>query len=520
MNDSAPASQDKTCSRCGLSIGQVGSFTYWIFKEGRCQCDSSSSDPGRSPAKTSAPNIPGNQLLNDRYELVECVGRGAMGYVYKGLDVTNGQYVALKLMRPELSQNELAVKRLMREVAVVSSLSHSNLGMVHGYGQEKDGLPYLVMDFVEGQNLADIIKTDGPLKPARALEIFIQIAAGLDCAHLNGVIHRDIKPSNVIVQPKQSGQDRAVIVDFGFARILRDANDSLRLTQEGEAFGSPAYMSPEQCMGEPLDARSDLYSFGCLMYEALTGAPPLVGENVLATVAKQVREKPVSMRAHDHTIQQEIDEIVMKCLAKEPVLRYQKASDLRIDLDKLRHGSYVNATSKRAHKQAKTEVQPVDSQALRGTESIYQQRVAVLIAWVLLAAVLIGGMTGGIVWLVLQQKTAKEVQPNATTTGFQAQPPGDASGKHDQKSEQKPDPKPDPKPDQKAQQKPERTVDQRSSPKHKQEAAKSHPSGIAPHTTPSRRSVSEKGSSRPTRPRASSSSNSNWAQLKDLRNFK
>lgn len=445
-----------------------------------------------------------------------------MGYVYKGLDVTNGQYVALKLMRPELSQNQLAVKRLMREVAVVSSLSHSNLGLVHGYGQEKDGLPYLVMDFVEGQDLADIIKNEGQLKLARALEIFIQIAAGLDCAHLNGVIHRDIKPSNVIVQPKQNGQERAVIVDFGFARILRDANDSLRLTQEGEAFGSPAYMSPEQCMGEPLDARSDIYSFGCLMYEALTGAPPLVGENVLATVAKQVREKPVSMRAHDHTVPEEIDEIVMKCLAKEPVLRYQKASDLRLDLDKLRHGQYVNASSKRAQKHGKPEVQPVDSQALRGTESIYQQRVAVLIAWVLLAAVLIGGMTGGIVWLVLQQKTEKSADVTRADASVNSAPKTDrnadgTSGKTSARGEQK---------ESLHSEKPPQLGHAVGAARTgKVEQTKSHSPAAAPHVTPvSRHPASASRSSRPARTRnsssPSSSSVSNWAQLKDLRTFK
>ncbi len=161
------------------------------------------------------------------------------------------------------------------------------------------------------------------------------------CAHANGIIHHDLKPSNVIVQRKQSGQDRAVIVDFGFAGILRDATDTVRLTQEGEAFGSPAYMSPEQCLGEELDVRSDIYSFGCLMYETLTGAPPLVGDNVLATMAKQVRETPVSMRSHDPAISEDIDDIVLKCLSKEPVLRYQKTSDLRADLEKLTQGGYV-----------------------------------------------------------------------------------------------------------------------------------------------------------------------------------
>ena len=181
----------------------------------------------------------------------------------------------------------------------------------------------------------------------------------------------------------------------------------MRFTQEGEAFGSPAYMSPEQCLGEELDVRSDIYSFGCLMYEALTGAPPLVGDNVLATVAKQVRETPVSMRAHDSTISDDIDEVVLKCLSKEPLLRYQKASDLRVDLEKIKEGGYINSSGKRARKPLKTEKQSGESQSLRNTEDSYR-KVASLVAVVLLVAVLVGGITGGVVWLIMQKQAGTE----------------------------------------------------------------------------------------------------------------
>lgn len=403
MNESAPSPSDSICPRCGLKIGQVGSFTYWIFKDDRCQCPGAGSGQSGGQNSGHASPIsepPRKHVLNNRYELVECVGKGAMGFVYKGIDLTNGDLVALKIMRPELAANELAVKRLMREVAVVSSLSNSHLGQVHGYGQEKDGAPYLVMEFVEGQNLAEIIKEEGKLKVARALDIFIQICSGLMCAHTNGIIHRDLKPSNVIIQEKQNGQDRAAIVDFGFARLLSDAAETVRLTQQGEAFGSPAYMSPEQCLGEELDVRSDIYSFGCLMYETLTGSPPLVGENVLSTVAKQVRETPVSMRSHNPMIPEAIDDLVMKCLSKEPVLRYQKASDLRIDLEKIKSGDYVNVSAKRPNVVAKSE-KTQDSKALRSTEDGYR-KFASMAGIVLLTAVLVGGITGGVVWFIMQ----------------------------------------------------------------------------------------------------------------------
>jgi serine/threonine-protein kinase len=284
------------------------------------------------------------------------------------------------------------------------------------------------MEFVEGPNLAEVIKSSGNLKVGHALEIFMQICSGLMCAHTNGIIHRDLKPSNVIVQHKQNGQDRAVIVDFGVARILRDATDTVRLTQEGEAFGSPAYMSPEQCLGEELDVRSDVYSLGCLMYEALTGAPPLVGDNVLATVAKQVRETPVSMRAHDSAISEDVDDLVLKCLSKEPLLRYQKASDLRIDLEKIKEGGYVNSSAKRGRKPAKGEKQSGDSQSLRNTEDSYR-KVASLVVVVLLAAVLVGGITGGVVWFVMQKQagTERTVQvPDNPGANGQAKPPSNA----------------------------------------------------------------------------------------------
>lgn len=416
MTDIAPNTPENICSKCRLPFGHVGSFTYWIFKEGRCQCDDPAKaflDGNSRPSgldgnpKSGDINNASKKTLNNRYELIECVGRGAMGYVYKGMDQETGKVVALKLMRPELSRNELAVKRLMREVAVVSSLKNSHLGEVHGYGQEKDGLPYLVMEFVEGENLASVLSREKKLKQNRALNIFIQLCSGLMCAHLNGIIHRDIKPSNVIIQTRNDGHERATIVDFGFAGLLHEGTNSVRLTQDGEAFGSPAYMSPEQCLGEDLDVRSDIYSLGCLMYEVLTGVSPLVGENVLSTVAKQVRETPQSMRSHDSTIPPEMDELVLKCLQKEPLLRYQSASDLRIDLERIKNGEYVNAQRK-GYKPVRSD-KAGESKTLRGAEDGFS-KTASLISIVLLAAVALGGLTGGAVWMFMQSQV-KPDQP-------------------------------------------------------------------------------------------------------------
>ncbi|HNB21006.1 MAG TPA: serine/threonine-protein kinase [Candidatus Melainabacteria bacterium] len=440
MNESAPLTSDSICPRCGLKIGQIGSFTYWIFKDDRCQCPAVQAWASGEAAQSTPPP---KHILNNRYELIECVGKGAMGFVYKGIDLTTGDLVALKIMRPELAANQLAVKRLMREVAVVSSLSNSHLGQVHGYGQEKDGVPYLVMEFVEGKNLAEIISDEGKLKVARALDIFVQICSGLMCAHANGIIHRDLKPSNVIIQEKQNGQERAVIVDFGFARLLSDAAETVRLTQQGEAFGSPAYMSPEQCLGEELDVRSDIYSFGCLMYEALTGTPPLIGENVLSTVAKQVRERPVSMRSHNSSIPEAVDDLVMKCLSKEPVLRYQKALDLRVDLEKIKSGDYVNVSSKRPNVVVKSE-KSQETKSLRSTEDGYR-KFASLAFLVVVTAIVVGAITGGSVWFFMQSAGAPKASISVTAPAADSQqnavsketPPSFPAGANGQKSQPK-----------------------------------------------------------------------------------
>lgn len=413
MNENASPAPE-LCPRCGLKKGQIGSFTYWIFQDDRCQCQLQNSS-SQSNASASVPEIDGAKpILNDRYELIECVGQGAIGNVYRAIDLSSGRQVAIKAIRPGLAENELAVQRLIREVSIVSTLHHSNLGRVHGYGQEKDGLPYLVMEFVSGQELAEIIETEGKLSVGRAIDLFIQIASGLDCIHTNKVIHRDLKPNNIIVQPVPSGKERAVIIDFGFAGLLREPEQAIKLTLEGEAFGSPAYMSPEQCLGEALDARSDIYSLGCLMYEVLSGAPPLVGENVLSTVAKQVKEPPSSLRIHDASIPAEVDSIVMKCLAKEPVLRYQTASDLRSDLDKLKKGAYVSTPPVRSRSSRKSSSTQVETTTLRSSDILSGSRIKTLIGIVALVSIVAGGVAGFFVWLFLQGQQTQSALYNRT----------------------------------------------------------------------------------------------------------
>lgn len=343
-HETAVKSAEK-CSRCGLQIARPGSMTLWIFQEYCCSCAAPVPETQRIPAaKTDTPaKDPAKKILSDRYQLSEIVGRGGASVVYQAKDLETGQSVAIKLLRQDIAENEMAILRFQKEVRAAAELMHPNLGRIHGYGQDADGQPYIVMDLVEGENLAVLLKGESTLGVEKALNIFIQICEGLMYAHEKMVVHRDLTPSNIIVSHNEKGEVLPKIVDFGFAKIIGAEENALRLTQTGEVFGSPLYMSPEHCLGQELDVRSDIYSLGSLMYEALSGKPPLAGDNVLATVAKQVRENPVSMRDINASIPESIDCVVLKCLEKDPADRYQSVCDLMSDLQRVKSGKPIEA---------------------------------------------------------------------------------------------------------------------------------------------------------------------------------
>ncbi len=353
-NLSDDSRQQDVCSICGLQLGR-GSMTAWVLQQERCRCNTpnsaaieltSAQSPDSHKSMEAFPATTGNggQILNERYELLERLGHGGVGVVYKAKDLVTNQLVAVKLMRKELAEYEPALLRFKREVETTCELNHPNLGKIHGYGCDRAGQPYLVMELVSGENLADVLSKNGNrLEQKRALNLFIQICEGLAVAHGRSIIHRDLKPRNIIVYMDRHGHESAKIVDFGFARVDRDGSDSLSMTQSGEVFGSPLYMSPEHCLGQKLDVRSDIYSLGCLMYETLAGCPPLAGDNILATVAKQVKEEPQLLQKFDKSISKSLEGIVLKCLAKEPLMRYQSVCHLLDDLNKVKHGRLTSA---------------------------------------------------------------------------------------------------------------------------------------------------------------------------------
>lgn len=297
--------------------------------------------------KTGAPPLPTladprleliGQVVEDRYEITETLGKGGMSVVFKGRDRRLKKVVAIKVLMPHLSADPMSIQRFQQEATAASHLDHPNIVKVYNVGATASGLPFMAMDYLEGRSLSSVIKEKGRLEYFEALNIFVQLTGALAHAHEKGVIHRDLKPSNVILSSHGEETDVAKLVDFGIAKVLsQDGHTQAKLTQTGDIFGSPHYMSPEQCLGGELDERSDVYSMGCLMYEALTGRPPHTGDSTLQILHKHISETPASFKSllpvTDTSIQLEV--IVFKCLAPKRDERVQNMRQLKSELSKL-----------------------------------------------------------------------------------------------------------------------------------------------------------------------------------------
>jgi serine/threonine protein kinase len=267
-----------------------------------------------------------------KYVFLEEIGSGGMGVVYKARQSLLNRIVAIKTLHVErLSKDRIL--RFQREAEAASRLSHPNLVSIYDFGLTEQGRPYMVMDYLEGILLSELLKTKGSLSLSEAEPILSQICAGLACAHNQGVIHRDLKPSNVMVSSADSDSRSIKIFDFGIAKILDEKNNPT-LTQSGDIMGSPNYMSPEQIMGRTLDHRSDIYSLGCMLFELLTGVTPFVGKTSMEAALKQVNENPSTL--HDGSLGKifppELERVVSKTLEKDPEQRYQSVAQLQLDL--------------------------------------------------------------------------------------------------------------------------------------------------------------------------------------------
>ncbi|SHM08583.1 serine/threonine protein kinase [Caldanaerovirga acetigignens] len=266
------------------------------------------------------------KTLGNRYVVLEEIGGGGMAVVYKARCTLLNRIVAIKVLRPEYSHDENFVMRFRREAQAAASLSHPNIVNIYDVGQE-DGIYFIVMEYVEGKTLKELIREGAPLLPSKVIEIAKQICDALECAHKNKIVHRDIKPHNIIITP----EGMVKVTDFGIAR----ASTGSTITNTGGLIGSAHYLSPEQARGGFVDERSDIYSLGVLLYEALTGRVPFDGDSPVAVALKHIQEEPKPISQLIPGFPPALEQIVMKCISKSPDERFQKASELKRELAKV-----------------------------------------------------------------------------------------------------------------------------------------------------------------------------------------
>jgi serine/threonine-protein kinase len=280
------------------------------------------------------------EQLGDRYELGDLLGRGGMAEVHVGRDKRLGRSVAVKMLRPDLARDPSFQARFRREAHSAASLNHPSIVAVYDTGEDEyagNPVPFIVMEYVEGSTLRDLLASGNRLLPERALEIVDGILEAISYSHQHGIVHRDIKPANVMLT--RTGAVK--VMDFGIARAVADQGATM--TQTSAVIGTAQYLSPEQARGEQVDARSDIYSTGCVLFELLTGRPPFVGESPVSVAYQHVREEPVLPSSLDPDVPPAADAITLKALTKNREDRYQTADEMRADIRRAQTGQRVAA---------------------------------------------------------------------------------------------------------------------------------------------------------------------------------
>ncbi len=328
------------------------------------------------------------KVFNNRYRLKEKIGSGGMADVYLADDLLLNREVAIKVLHPQYAADPSFIQRFRYEAQAAANLNHPNIVNIYDWGNEGD-IYYIVMEYVEGRDLKQILLTEGRFMPERAAEIAAEICAALQFAHRQNLVHRDIKPHNIIITPM--GQVK--VMDFGIARV----GTGNGMTQTGTVMGTAQYISPEQAQGQAVDARSDIYSLGVVLYEMLLGRVPFDDDNAIAVAYKQVKEDPVPITLVDRSMPPALEAIVMKALAKNPENRYGSAQEMKADLLRWLEGMPVNATPVLAS----APVLPTESMAAAAVQDYNQENRSRPWVWVIaaLAAVLV--ITGIVLAIVL-----------------------------------------------------------------------------------------------------------------------
>ncbi|MFD8492464.1 Stk1 family PASTA domain-containing Ser/Thr kinase [Amycolatopsis sp. NPDC059657] len=280
------------------------------------------------------------RLLSNRYELGDTLGYGGMSEVHHGHDVRLGREVAIKILRADLARDPQFQERFRREAQNAAALNHPAIVAVYDTGEantEFGPLPYIVMEYVEGRTLRDIVKTEGPMSQKRAMEVMADVCAALDFSHRHSIVHRDVKPANVMITKNGAVK----VMDFGIARAMHDGQSAM--TQTAAVIGTAQYLSPEQARGEQVDARSDVYAAGCVLYELVTGEPPFTGDSPVAVAYQHVREDPKPPSSVNPAVSPELDAVVLKALSKGPANRYQSSAEMRSDLVRTLSGQRPSA---------------------------------------------------------------------------------------------------------------------------------------------------------------------------------
>jgi hypothetical protein len=301
----------KVCPQCGTEYETAARF---------CPADGTSLRPKGTDSLI-------DRVLADRYHILKRIGEGGMGRVYLGEHVKMNRQCAIKVMSPALVNDHESATRFAREASSAARIIHPNVAAVFDYG-ESEGLVYLVMEYVEGEPLSKILSREAPLAVGRATEIASQIADGLGAAHELGIVHRDLKPDNILIARTRGGREVAKVVDFGIAKAMQESAGEA-LTRTGLVIGTPEFMSPEQLLGDPIDARSDLYALGCIMHLMLTATPPFAAATREQMIKRRLAESAPHVQQVDPGLPDSLDRIVERLLARSPADRYGSAAEVR-----------------------------------------------------------------------------------------------------------------------------------------------------------------------------------------------